>query len=257
MLSINYTTECRKNPRCSFCYLKKQRVLDLLKSDNPIEKDWDQLLMTVNKLTPKVQQFAIAYNGIDLWRLIALVEMISNRCVIEKRLAMINITTNPEFIDTHHIRYLNKISACNQLGMWSLSLDEEKCTINEWIKKAKIVKKCGKKVGANILMTDSMFRKIENVLKRIAPYADQIHLLRPKYIKVKIPARIRKPMLFVLKSIYKNLYVDECFNWELTGKPCSRGKDFVSVNPDGSISKCSFDGNNIYSKGRLRKCPFI
>lgn len=255
MVSINYTTECIKNPRCSFCYLKKQRILDLLKSNNPIEQDWDDLLSTIEKLLPRTEQFAIAYNGIDFFRLALLVDLIMVRSRQLKQKLVINITTNPEFIKIHHVQYLNRITDYGKIGMWALSLDEEKISVSNWIKKAKLIKRISK-VGANILMTDRMFVKINRVLEKIAPYANQIHLLRPKNCKVSLPVELRKSIVFMMKSRYKNLFVDECFNWEFTGKHCSRGKDFVSINPDGSISKCSFDGNNIH-KGRLTKCPFI
>jgi hypothetical protein len=256
MVSVNYTTECIKNPRCSFCYLKKQRVLDLLKSNNSIESHWNDLLGTLENLLPKTEQIAIAYNGVDFFRLALLVDLVSGRMKQLKQKIVINITTNPEFVQIHHAKYIRLMNDYSKIGMWALSLDEEKISVSNWIKKAKDIKQTSK-VGANILMTDKMFGKIHQVLEKIAPYADQIHLLRPKNYKVSLPVELRKEIVFMLKSRYKNLFVDECFNWEFTGVPCSRGKDFVSINPDGSISKCSFDGNNIYSKGRLTKCPFI
>ena len=86
----------------------------------------------------------------------------------------------------------------------------------------------------------------------------QIYLLRPKFYKTKIPVKKRKELIWLLKQKYKNLFIDECFKWEFTGEPCSRGKDFISLNADGRISLCSFD---IYEDGklseRLKKCPFI
>ncbi len=120
------------------------------------------------------------------------------------------------------------------------------------------IRSAGIKAGANILMLDEMYSKIDKILEKIHEGCYQIHLLRPKFYKTKIPVKKRKELIWLLKQKYRNLFIDECFQWEFTGKPCSRGKDFISVNANGTTSLCSFD---IYRTGkldeRLKKCPFI
>ncbi|MCK4307272.1 hypothetical protein KAW50_03480 [candidate division WOR-3 bacterium] len=201
----------------------------------------------VDDLAQQAQQVSIAYNGLELEFLVNILDELR-----WSKGNIVNITTNPMFLNEP----LLALFARYKVKMIALSLDKEKCTVNEWILKAKEVKTWSIKVGANILMLDEMYNKIPDVLKKIHKYCDQIHLLRPKFYTTKIPLEKRKEMVFLLKQRYKNLFIDECFRWEFLGKPCRRGKDFISINPDGSVSLCSFDLLDDNDKN-LKKCPYI
>jgi len=243
MLSVNYTNQCIKNPRCSFCYLKKQELLDRL-LDKPAfhQNYWDVPL----KLLRDTEQIAIAYNGLGIMALKLWLTEAQNCKTIA------NITTNPKFLTPPVIALFKR----EKVKMVALSLDPEKCRVDFWIRKAKELRRKGLKVGANILMLDEVFKNIAKVLVRIFPFSDQIHLLRPKFYTTKIPLEDRRDLIFLLKQQHKNLFIDECFRWEFTGEPCGRGKDFLSINADGSTSLCSFDLAREGIKN-LKKCPYI
>ncbi len=249
MLSVTYTYECIKKPRCSFCYLKKEKLARGLMEDSPLRYPWEWVFPVDkrDKLFLRAKQVAIAYNGLGITALISIIGKAQySKCII-------NITTNPEFLNEPVIALFKRF----KVKMIALSLDSEKCkTLKPWIKAAKDLRKKGIKVGANILMLDGMWKKVNRILNKVSPYCHQIHLLRPKFVEVKVPLKQRKEMTFLLKQKHKNLFIDECFRWEFTGRPCSRGKDFLSLNPDGSTSLCSFD---IYRDNRknLKKCPYI
>lgn len=253
MISINYTNECAKKPRCSFCYLKKAELYDrLVNPEHPVMYNDAFMPSELYKWLELTEQISIAFNGLG----IAFLNNLLSSChtmVKEKRL-IVNITTNPEFLVQQIVALFKRW----KVTMVALSLDPEKCSVDLWLEKAKLLKKYGIKVGANILMLDEVYPETSKILERIHKLCYQIHLLRPKFYKTKISLGKRKELIWLLKQKYKNLFIDECFKWEFTGEPCSRGKDFISINANGKVSLCSFD---IYGDGKLgeqlKQCPFI
>ena len=252
MISINYTNECAKKPRCSFCYLKKAELYQRLKDKKEPMNHILYMPSELYKWLGMTEQIAIAYNGLG----IAFLNNLLSSCqtLIKEKKLIVNITTNPEFLAPQVAALFKRW----KVKMVALSLDPEKCSLDLWMEKAKLLKDYGIKVGANILMLDEVYPEIAKTLERIHKLCYQIHLLRPKFYKTKIPLKKRKELIWLLKQKYKKLFIDECFKWEFTGKPCSRGKDFISINADGRVSLCSFD---IYGEGKLneklKKCPFI
>lgn len=245
MVSINYTDACRKNPRCSFCYLKRRKVIEKLQ-----ELENDHFIIEDHlSLYKKAEQIAIAYNGVMFNTLIIILDRI--RTVNPH--CLIHITTNPEFLIELHIRVLKETFG---IKMIALSLDYEKCQVSEWIKTAKLIQKHKMLVSVNILMLDKMYSKIPKILERIAPYCKQIHFLRPKFYNQKVPLEKRKEIIFLLKQKYKNLLIDQCFRNEFFGTPCTRGKDFVSINADNTVTACSFE-TKLDKKRNYKKCPYI
>ncbi len=262
MISIEYTLDCLKKPYCSFCYLKRERAFDSLSPKNIITRwsgkgglfeSYRELRKAITFRIENTEQIAIAYNGRWIGDLITLVE----ECRTKNPGVVINITTNPAFVTSQIVAVFQNI----KIEMVALSLDFEKCDkqLKNWKKAAELLKTKSIKIGANILMLDSMFSKISQVLEEVNPYCQQIHLLRPKFYKTKISKAKRKRLLFMLKQIprYRSkLYVDQCFRFELFGTPCTRGEDFAAVHPDGQVTPCSYELSK-YPKKKLKKCPFI
>jgi len=252
MVSINYTNECAKKPRCSFCYLMREKLVNKLMRKNTKRLLQETLLgfnSEVSELIKQTEQVAIAYNGLEVKKLLEIILS----CAWENENLVINITTNPDFVTPQ----IAALFARHKVKMVALSLDSEKCKdLNSWISAAELLKKNRILVGANILVLDEMWSRLPKILKTVNPYCYQIHLLRPKFYKTKIPKDRRLTMLFLLKSQYPNLFIDQCFRFELLGIPCTRGKDFYSVNANGSISLCSFDlyRDNLQN---LKECPYI
>ena len=247
MVSINYTNNCAKFPRCSFCYLTKAKVFQKLKEGKKVRNNYWSWIPALEKLLDVTEQVAIAYNGLELKMFIDLLET----CTSHKRL-IVNITTNPLFINQAIVALFKRY----KVKMVALSLDSEKCNVKEWIKKARLLRKKLIQVGANILMLDEVYYQLPSILKKIKGYCGQIHLLRPKFYKTKIPLKKRKEMIFLLKQQYPKLFIDQCFKFEFQNIPCTRGKEFISLNANGILSLCSFD---IYqdNKKNLKKCPYI
>lgn len=243
--SINYTNECIKKPRCSFCYLRQEDIFAKLKPSPP-DSNLDGTMLINEKVLKQAEQIAIAYNGIHFeW----LINIIDAAKILSR---YVHVTTNPLFVERPHLALLKN----HKVIMISLSLDPEKCNITQWLQKARMVRSLKLKVGANILMLDSVYPKIAKIIKMISPLCNQMHLLRPKFYQHKISLEKRKELIWLLKQKYKNLFIDECFRNEFQNKPCRRGKDFISINADGSVSLCSFD---IYreNKPNIIKCPYI
>ena len=265
MISIIPSYECSKKPRCSFCYLKQEKIISaLLGNKEKFKGIWNSTHPYQQDLIKNTEQVAIAYNGTDILGLKRIVEDIR---LITREKVIINLTINPRSLNLNLValfKYNLKID-----GMITLSLDSEKLDLKnlnsiacengleKWIKANGNLRQFKFKVGANILMLDSMFSKLPIILKNIAPITDQIHLLRPKFYESKIPLEKRKQMIFLLKQQYKRkLFIDQCFRFEFQGIQCTRGKDFLSINPDNTVSLCSFD---LYREGKknLKKCPYI
>lgn len=245
MISITYTNDCAKKPRCSFCYLKKQSFLNkLLEKEQGTFDIWKH-----DRLIAQAEQVAIGYNGVELYNLIIILVHLRSGDLI------VNITTSPEFVSEHLVALFKNLG----VAMVALSLDPEKGNLKEWLKVAKLLQRKNLLIGANILMLDEVYHQLPNILKKIGkecPAATQIHLLRPKFYKSKIPLEKRKEMIFLLKQKYKNLFIDQCFRFEFQGFPCTRGKDFISINADNSRTFCSFDLTG-EAKVDLKKCPYI
>ena len=249
MVSINYTNECVKNPRCKFCYLQKGKEWRTLKGFR--EQDFF-LLGGFEKYISDTEQVSIAYNGVKREILRHFLSMFDNVTGL-----IVNITTNPKFITGRIFIEMLKIYK-KRLGMIALSLDSEKCSVTEWIVAAKKLRKNKIKVGANILMLDEMYPQLGNILSSINKYCGQIHLLRPKFYDQKIPMKERRAIIWLYKQQYKNLFIDQCFRNEFQGIPCTRGKDFVSINADGTVTGCSFNVYRSIKENRpVKKCPYI
>ena len=242
MVSITYTNDCLKNPRCSFCYLNRH---DLLNKIGGINEEFN--IHDHDKILQNTEQVAIAFNGIYLFKLIRIFDKLHQFDNLK-----INLTTNPEFLNEGLIAIFKKFG---KVKMVALSLDPEKGSIGNWLKWAKKLKKKKIKVGANILMLDSVYRILPKILDSVFSVSDQIHLLRPKFYKSKIPLEVRRNLIFLQTQKYKNIFIDECFKNEFLGVPCGRGKTFVSINANNQVTPCSFD---LYpDKKRVKICPYI
>jgi hypothetical protein len=202
----------------------------------------------------KAEQIAFAYNGFEIVELLKVIDYLRNE---DSKNPIFNVTTNPKFIELALAKTFKRVG----IKMIALSFDPEKCkTIYSWIKAAKICNEAGLKVSANILMLDRVFKNIGSIVLGIEQYCEQIHLLRPKYYQTKISKKDRKGIIYVLKSAFpKKILIDQCFKWELFGKPCTRGKEFLALHPNGVVSLCSFDSEpyNKLRKVEDKKCPFI
>jgi len=209
----------------------------------------------VEDLVLDTEQIAIAYNGVG----INLLRRISQDCREKNPRVILNVTVNPEFVSSH----LPFILKTLKFKMVALSLDTEKCGSesllppSRWIQAALDLRKEKLLVSANILMTDEMYPVIDRIIEAIAPYCKQIHLLRPKFYEQKLGLSERRAKIFLIKNRWKKLiFIDQCFRFEFFNEPCTRGKDFVSINPDGSLSLCSFDIHR-ENKKKLKMCLYI
>lgn len=250
MISIEYTYDCLKKPPCSFCYLRRERTFHQLRS-SPALFDFGYLKEQFRTKIQEAEQIAIGFNGIWISDFLGLV----SACREINPGVVINLTTCPDFITPGFSALLKK----NRIGLVALSLDFEKCDwkLENWLAASRLLKEKLIRVGANILMTDPMFSQISKVIKTVEPYCQQIHLLRPKFYRTKIQKEKRKRLIFLLKQQYLGkLHVDQCFRFELLGIPCTRGKDFLAIHPNGSITPCTFELSSDSAK-KLTKCPFI
>lgn len=249
MVSINYTNNCAKKPRCSFCYLKRAEVFGKLSEKKPPKKNiFDS--REFKELLGRTEQVAIAYNGLEISYLNHLLKLCFPR--VKKGKLIVNITTIPRFLSETIVALFKHW----KVEMVALSLDPEKCNLNSWILKARLLRKFKIKVGVNILMLDEVFPNVSDIIEKIHKLCYQIHLLRPKFYKTEISVKKRKELVWLLKQKYRNLFIDECFKWEFTGVPCGRGKDFISINADGTTSLCSFDIYRI-NRRNIKRCPYI
>jgi len=245
VISINFSYDCAKTKRCKNCYFE---LAQKIKGSKTSPKIWESWIFSVFQNT---EQVALSYNGKDFVTFIEILDRVNHYNVGAK----VNITTRPEFLTDGKIAYFGK----NKVNSITLSLDIpilKKKNLNDFNSCIDKIKKVGMVPCVSILMFDNSWSTINKVLPLLSKNIKQIHLLRPKYYTTKISKEKRSSMLFLLKQVDKRIFVDQCFNFELNGIPCTRGSDFVSINPDASVSLCSFDFKR-ENKFHLTKCPFI
>ncbi len=124
MVSINYTNECAKKPRCSFCYLKKAELFDRI-SEFKVVKSLIIAPMDFYKFAEQSEQIAIAYNGLKIAYLNTLLDYC--QLLVKEKGLIINITTNPQFLEPQVIALFKRW----KVKMIALSMDSEKCNLKQ------------------------------------------------------------------------------------------------------------------------------
>lgn len=215
LISISLSSNCIKEPRCSFCYnqAKHYRYNGYNISNS---------LSNIQKKYPKVE-IAIEYSGLHLdYQL---------HYGIEQNFTL---TTMPQIITETFVKCI-KGCGCKAI---SLSFDSQKCSIDEWIAKAKIVTSFGLPVSCNYLIEHIPM----NIPSKLLKNCDQLNLLTMKPTG-KLSDKELKIIKLEILSLQRNykVVVDNCLGVQLGYiKECKAGKDFIHILPNGNIEPCSF-----------------
>lgn len=263
LVSINYTWDCFRNPRCHFCYVNKYKIVSMLKEKKVAdEKFWEEGGLWNYNCLKNTEQVSIAYNGVQVRDLINLTSAIWQ---LDGGKTILNITTHPDFVTPQIVGLFDKLF---RVSMVCLSLAPDASWLKQlksWENAVDLIKKSGIKIATNILMLNESYNLLADKLKdfeEVFKVCSQVHFLRPKLYKLRVPLEQRKNMLALFRLRYPNVFIDECFKQEFEGAPCRRGEEFVAINPDGMVTACSFDNEPFDKKTpenskTLERCPFL
>lgn len=220
MIAISLSSECIQQPRCSFCYQSK----------GYITYDWFQLWNAITIMAEAFPQATLAfeYNGYNLG-------MMLMHFVNHER-NQITITTMPSAVSKTFCGAIARYG----VSAVALSYDSQKVkSVDEWLRKALLIKEVGMKVSCNFLIQDLR----QGIPPEILKYADQLNLLA-----LKPTGKIKdKTMLKVLVEYCKGFLpvaLDNCLGYQLGYiKYCGAGKEFCHIRPDGKVVDCCFQGD--------------
>ena len=233
VISIHFTTECGQN--CPMCYRPK---------DKKAEKDEQFFLDMIPYLKELCPQ--IALGGGEPYKNPDFVADFSRIAKGYKLLT--NVTTNgKESIPDYAVK---------NIEMVSVSFDQHKIKniddFKDYIKLTHSLKK-KTRVGANMLVDNQMVSEPDIFLKLIVRLfyqakVERVFALYPKNWEFLDILKI-KEYYQAFTSVFKHFYIDDLTNkilceesyckWK---KPCHYGKSIISINEDGYVTGCSFDG---------------
>jgi len=247
VIAIHYGLDCNKIPKCKMCYTQ-----DKCKIKSKNTKWFCNLIPHLRNLT---EQVAIGSYGEPLLYP-EFVKAFSKRCKLNNLIC--NMTTNGLLI-----QQVDK-NLFDNLDMVSLSFNNELIKtskdISRFWRNVKYLQWSDVKIGCNLLINKEMFNSSNfspNSFKEIVEYlfeigVENVYALYPKNYKLGIDITKYKALymyltlkyngkkgkgLFVIDDLTKEILEQGYTKWT---KPCHRGRGLLSINPDGSVSTCSF-----------------
>lgn len=260
LVAITLSYDCVKKPRCSFCYLKTQQAIRKLQGF----KDEDKSIYSrTHDIAEKVGEIlksrpsndvtiAYEYNGIGLQSIEQLQSVFGIIDKYEKPYMFKNhhftstMTTMPQAIWSP---VTPKWLASIGISAISLSFDSQKVhyneehrwNISEWMRVGKWIKDAGLALTCNYLIEPKIGIKVPI---DVIDLSDQINFLSLKptgKLEDKLKSEL-KLSIMTLNTI-KPVTVDNCLGVQLGYvSKCLRGKEFVHIYPDASVSDCCFEG---------------
>lgn len=228
LIAVSLSSNCIKEPRCSFCYQNKEHIIvDSFSINDAIRK--------LREVYPEAT-VSFEYSGYNLGYILMDFNPISYS--EKKPKANITMTTMPQAVTPVFCSAVAK----EGITAIALSYDSEKVSCpKEWVEKARMIKKQGMKVSCNFLL--EFPDKVSEVPKVILKTADQLNLLALKPDgKVKNKTAIE--VLINYCKGYLPVALDNCLAYQLGyAKDCRAGIDFCHVRPDGKIVDCCFQGD--------------
>lgn len=227
-----FKNECTKN--CSFCYAKKKKL-----NGTKTIKEWISLIPSLNKYTDQIPIGAIGEPLLNHKEIYQFTKEASKQGLI------CNLTTNGDLVRKVPKRTFKYIR------MVSISFDREKVKdikdFKNYIKNVRYLRSLKKEVGVNLLVDNE-------ILKKLPIY---VNLLFKKGVN-RIFALCQKPLngtkILKYKSMYQMIsmnqsmfFVDDATKCIIESNSYKRFKtpchyaNFMSINPDWSITGCSFE----------------
>ena len=232
VISLHFLDEC--NLHCPFCY-RSSHSHDYL--------DYNFWIECVPYFSKVTRQIALGGGEPFYSRSSSkFVLRFSSEC---KKYGLIcNCTTNGK-----NVEFI--INYGKNLDLISVSYDTYKWDrIDSYLSVLKEIKSHLRRVGCNFLITQEYLdeHKFIRDVKRILEVADYIYFLMPKKTFFVDVLKIRS-LIYGFAFLYAGrVLVDNCLylilkekrysNWSV---PCHFGKEILNVNPDGTVTGCSFD----------------
>lgn len=236
-LSVNPSAECNEEPRCDYCYLQG-------KNDIPFEQFFSRFKELCAQHIPTTITFG--YNkGYPAAHMSRLLEYASTICDVA-------VTARPGEVETvlsagrgDFIDYL-ALSYDNSMRDFSSLEEMRKLTAGRI------------KIGVNFLMIKPLNAgRLKKLFKKYGDCFEQFHFLVPKNVPVKLKLEKELDKIGLLKLLYPNkVFIDECLKMVQSGESCRRGKELITLQPDGTTRLCSFAGEDD-SEEELKECPYL
>jgi hypothetical protein len=208
-----------KIPRCSFCY---QEHLGNI-SFSPW-KIYDTI-RNILESHPEVETLCYEYSGYNLGFVLEWWGQFSKTKTM---------TTMPSLVTPVLVGALKR----HGFQAIALSYDQEKCSVEQWIEKAKVIRESGMKVACNALIQS--LKDFPLVTLSMMKVSDQLNLLvRKPTGKISNPTAWKVTIEGLKRFV--PVTVDNCLGVQLgLIDSCKAGEDFIHVLPDGSTVPCSF-----------------
>jgi len=226
VITVQLSWDCDKEVPCSFCYLRKRQVLNALMEPAP---DWRMVEVSPeSKLT-----VCFEYSGYNIR---ALEGSFFGWTVFTPNDGLLRtITTNHWYITETFCGFLRSVGIA---GM-ALSYDDEKVPDpKEWAKAASIASKYFP-VACNYLLGHRA--PTASVIKA----CQQTNLLTQKPSGKLTDKQLNQVEVLIHRYEKMGLCVttDNCLGVQLgTIDSCRRGVDFITIQPDGNVVDCCFEG---------------
>jgi len=224
LIAVSLSSECIKQPRCSFCYQGKENI--------QYRRFWlSSNVGTLIRAFPEAT-VSLEYNGYNLDFLIM------SSCWYPKDVTNLTMTTMPRVVTPIFCGAI----ASHYVTAVALSYDSEKVSsVGEWLEKAVMIKRAGMKLSCNFLLESTT--KIPKIPLEILKTADQLNLLALKPTG-KITNIEGVNLLVEYCKNFLPVAVDNCLGYQLGYTSyCNAGKDFCHVRPDGVVMDCCFQGD--------------
>jgi len=233
VISIHFTTDC--NLDCKICYRPKN------KKPEKSQKFFIDMIPYLAELTGQV-----AVGGGEPFLFPDFLEDFSKKA---KDYGMItNVTSNGRTtIETHTLKHIEMVSL--SFDRYKLDRPEK---VAEYIKLSNSIRK-KVRVGANFLIDNHMMSDPDTFLNLVITLfelakVERVFALYPKNAEF-IDILKHQEYYQGLSYYYKHFYIDDLTSKILTEKkycnwtkPCHYGQSIVSINEDGYVTGCSFDG---------------
>lgn len=240
VLSVTPTNKCDKEKRCEYCYLKDKG------EDIEFNELLSKMINLIEANSPEYVTFA--YNkGYSFENFLLLLKE-------AKKSSIVSVTISYDIADS-----LNE-DTMNCIDFITLSFNESNYKNFQIQKIAKNIfeKNPSIKIGINFLMNNKpSLNQIIAFFKNNHKFFDQFHFLVPKNYKIEYDLHEVILMIKTCKMMLpKKVFIDECLKTIITKENCNRHNNLLSLNADGTVTKCSFasidDTDEI-----IENCPYL
>lgn len=232
LIAISLSDDCVQSPACLICYIRGRPKREYnsfgIVYHTPLQSIREEFRKAKNNRLPFPPRVAVCveYSGYNL------------SCIHDFDTEVFNLTmtTMPKVVTPVFCGFIK----AHGVQAIAISYDSYKCqSVAEWTQAAQIAKSAGLKVSCNYLVEKLPFEVPTEILEG----ANQLNFLaqKPSGEYTKLQRRYMRVIIEMYKSMGVKVAVDNCLGVQMGFiKSCQAGKDFIHINPDGTVEPCCF-----------------